>query len=46
MKPTNLVLSTLESFHKMAVMYIWLRYQMPVVYVQQEVVRVKRRVEC
>jgi len=45
-KPTNPVLSTLESFHKTAVMYIWLSYRMPVVYAQQEeVVRVKRRVE-
>ena len=45
-KPTNEVLSTLESFHKTAVMYIWLSYRMPVVYAQQEeVVRVKKRVE-
>jgi ATP-dependent RNA helicase SUPV3L1/SUV3 len=45
-KPTNPVLSTLESFHKTAVMYIWLSYRMPVVYAQQEVVvGVKRRVE-
>ncbi|KIK01317.1 hypothetical protein K443DRAFT_98809 [Laccaria amethystina LaAM-08-1] len=44
--PTNPVLSTLESFHKTAVMYIWLSYRMPVVYAQQEVVvGVKRRVE-
>jgi ATP-dependent RNA helicase SUPV3L1/SUV3 len=46
MKPTNPVLSTLKSFHKTAVMYIWLSYRMPVVYAQQEVVvGVKRRVE-
>ena len=45
-KPTNEVLSTLESFHKTAVMYIWLSYRMPVVYAQQEeLVRVKKRVE-
>ena len=45
-KPTNEVLSTLESFHKTAVMYIWLSYRMPVVYAQQEVVvGVKKRVE-
>ena len=45
-KPTNEVLSTLESFHKTAVMDIWLRYRMPVVYAQQEEVgRVKKRVE-
>ena len=45
-KPTNEVLSMLESFHKTAVMYIWLSYRMPVVYAQQEeVVRVKKRVE-
>ena len=45
-KPTNEVLSMLESFHKMAVMYIWLSYRMPVVYAQQEVVvGVKKRVE-
>ena len=45
-KPTNEVLSTLESFHKTAVMYIWLSFRMPVVYAQQEeVVGVKKRVE-
>ena len=45
-KPTNEVLLTLESFHKTAVMYIWLSYRMPVVYAQQEeVVGVKKRVE-
>ena len=45
-KLMNEVLSTLESFHKTAVMYIWLSYRMPVVYAEQEeVVRVKKRVE-
>lgn len=45
-KPTNKVLSLLESFHKMVVMYIWLSYWMPVVYAQQEEeVGVKKRVE-